>query len=174
MVGHYACTLQRPTICTHAIKGNFTGPDDINLIVAKSTTLEIHKVGPDGLTSMVDTDIYGRVLSLKLMRIRGEDTDVLFVSTEAYHSFVLAFDTAQQKLVTRAKYNDVGRIGRPTETGQKTFIDPENRMIGLHLFEGIIKIIPMVQLNVLIHAVIHVILPLCETCGGKAKGIFCC
>jgi hypothetical protein len=37
------------------------------------------------------------------------------------------------------------RIGRPTEQGQIGMVDPECRMIGLHLYDGLFKVIPMDQ-----------------------------
>jgi DNA damage-binding protein 1 len=37
------------------------------------------------------------------------------------------------------------RIGRPTELGQIGIVDPECRMIGLHLYDGLFKVIPMDQ-----------------------------
>jgi DNA damage-binding protein 1 len=34
------------------------------------------------------------------------------------------------------------RIGRPTDNGQIGIIDPDCRLIGLHLYDGLFKVIP--------------------------------
>ena len=35
------------------------------------------------------------------------------------------------------------RIGRPSDTGLIGIIDPESRMIGLRLYDGLFKVIPL-------------------------------
>ena len=50
------------------VLGNFTGPDDLNLIVAKSSKLEIHTVTSDGLRHIIDVHIYGSVTCLQVFR----------------------------------------------------------------------------------------------------------
>ena len=35
------------------------------------------------------------------------------------------------------------RVGRPTENAQLTVIDPQRRLIGLHLYDGLLKAIPL-------------------------------
>ena len=49
------------------------------------------------------------------------------------------------ELVTRAMGDVHDRIGRPTEQGQIGIVDPDCRMIGLHLYDGLFKCIPMVR-----------------------------
>ena len=58
---------------------------------------------------------------------------------------VLAYDAVKGELVTRAMGDLTDRIGRPTERGQIGIIDPECRVIGLHLYDGLFKVIPMDQ-----------------------------
>lgn len=43
---NYVVTAHKPTKVTHSCVGNFTGPQDRNLIVAKCTRLEIHLLSP--------------------------------------------------------------------------------------------------------------------------------
>jgi len=45
--------------------------------------------------------------------------------------------------VTHSKQNVSSRIGRPAEEGPRAFIDPNMRCIGLHLYDGTLKIIPL-------------------------------
>jgi DNA damage-binding protein 1 len=44
--------------------------------------------------------------------------------------------------VTRANGDVSDRVGRPCEAGQIGIIDPECRLIGLHLYDGHFKVSP--------------------------------
>jgi len=140
---NYVVTAQKPTSVTHSVVGNFTGPDDLNLIIAKCTRIEIHCLTPEGLTPMLDVPIYGRIAVMELYRSPNETQDLLFISTERYRFCVLAWDSKTHELVTRANGDINDRIGRPTDNGQIGIIDPEKRMIGLHLYDGLFKVIPI-------------------------------
>ena len=48
--------------------GNFTSNDDLNLIIAKNTRLEIYVVTPEGLRPIKEVGIYGRIAVLELFR----------------------------------------------------------------------------------------------------------
>jgi hypothetical protein len=65
----YAATSQKPTGVTHAITGSFTGARDVNLILGKTSRLEIHTVTPTGLQPVADVGIYGRIANMQLMRL---------------------------------------------------------------------------------------------------------
>lgn len=69
----YVVTAQKPTMVTHSVVGQFTGEEDMNLIIAKSTRLELHRVTEAGLEPIFDVGIYGRIAALELFRpaVRG-------------------------------------------------------------------------------------------------------
>lgn len=48
--------------------GNFTSPDDLNLIVAKNSRLEIYLVTPEGLRPLKEVGVYGKIAVLKHFR----------------------------------------------------------------------------------------------------------
>lgn len=48
--------------------GNFTSPDDLNLVVAKNSRLEIYLVTPEGLRPMKEVGVYGKIAVLKHFR----------------------------------------------------------------------------------------------------------
>lgn len=50
------------------IQGNFTSPNDLNLIVAKNSRLEIYIVTPEGLRPVKEVGIYGKIAVMKLFR----------------------------------------------------------------------------------------------------------
>eukprot|EP00850_Spirogloea_muscicola_P009452 SM000053S17409 [mRNA] locus=s53:248703:257116:+ [translate_table: standard] len=142
-VWNYCVTAHKPTNVTHSLVGNFTSPTELNLIVAKCTRIEIHLLTPQGLQPLMDVPIYGRVATLELFRPPGESQDVLFLSTERYKFCVLEYDSETGELVTKAMGDVSDRIGRPTVNGHIGIIDPDCRLIGLHLYDGLFKVIPI-------------------------------
>ncbi|XP_077229211.1 DNA damage-binding protein 1 [Tasmannia lanceolata] len=141
-VWNYVVTAHKPTNVTHSCVGNFTSPQELNLIIAKCTRIEIHLLTPQGLQPMLDVPIYGRIATLELFRPHGETQDFLFIATERYKFCVLQWDAETSELVTRAMGDVSDRIGRPTDNGQIGIIDPDCRLIGLHLYDGLFKVIP--------------------------------
>ncbi|CDY70585.1 BnaAnng34270D, partial [Brassica napus] len=139
---NYVVTAHKPTSVTHSCVGNFTSPQELNLIVAKCTRIEIHLLTPQGLQPMLDVPIYGRIATLELFRPHGETQDFLFIVTERHKFCVLQWDAESSELVTRAMGDVSDRIGRPTDNGQIGIIDPDCRLIGLHLYDGLFKVIP--------------------------------
>ncbi|KAG6496539.1 hypothetical protein ZIOFF_044406 [Zingiber officinale] len=141
-VWNYVVTAHKPTNVTHSCVGNFTSPQELNLIIAKCTRIEIHLLTAHGLQPMLDVPIYGRIATLELFRPHGEPQDFLFISTERYKFCVLQWDPDTSELITRAMGDVSDRIGRPTDNGQIGLIDPDCRLIGLHLYDGLFKVIP--------------------------------
>eukprot|EP00250_Pteridium_aquilinum_P005894 c15914_g1_i1 orf=464-3730(-) len=142
-IWNYVVTAHKPTNVTHSCVGNFTGAQELNLIIAKCTRIEIHLLTPQGLQPMLDVPIYGRIATLELFKPPGEAQDFLFISTERYKFCVLQWDAEAGELVTRAMGDVSDRIGRPTDNGQIGIIDPDCRLIGLHLYDGLFKVIPI-------------------------------
>jgi len=48
--------------------GNFTSPDDLNLIIARNTRMEIYAVTPEGLRPIKEVGINGRIAVMELFR----------------------------------------------------------------------------------------------------------
>ncbi|KAG2483888.1 hypothetical protein HYH03_017282 [Edaphochlamys debaryana] len=139
----YVVTAHKPTAVTHSVVASFTGPNDINLITACCTRLEIRTLGTGGLTPVLDVPIYGNISSLQVFRPRDCATDLLFILTEKYKFCVLQYDAGKGQLVTKANGDVADKIGRPADNGQLGFVDPACRLIGLHLYDGMLKVIPM-------------------------------
>lgn len=125
--------------------GNFTSSDDLNLIVAKNSRLEIYLVTPEGLRPLKEVGIYGRIAAMKHFRPAGETKDRLFVLTQRYNAMILECKTNGDdiEIVTKAHGNVADRVGKPAETGILAVIDPKARVIGLRLYDGLFKIIPL-------------------------------
>jgi DNA damage-binding protein 1 len=73
---------------------------------------------------------------------------MLFILTERYNICILAYDSKNKEIITIATGDVQERIGREIENDQIGIIDPESKIIVLHLYEGILKIIPIDKLEV--------------------------
>uniref|UniRef100_A0A1E1XLY5 DNA damage-binding protein 1 n=1 Tax=Amblyomma sculptum TaxID=1581419 RepID=A0A1E1XLY5_AMBSC len=146
---NYVVTAHKPTGVSACATGNFTSPDDINLILAKNTRLEIYVVSPEGLRPVKEIGIYGRISIMKLFRPPGEKKDLMFFLTAKYNAAIL--ECVQYgdsiEIITRAHGNIADTFSRPSETGNIGIIDPECRVIGLRLYDGLFKVIPLDREN---------------------------
>eukprot|EP00111_Clytia_hemisphaerica_P011207 TCONS_00032834-protein len=143
MSHNYIVTAQEATGINASVTGHFTGPNDLNLIIAKNNKLEVHLVTPAGLQSKLDLSVYGRISALQLFRPVNEKQDYLFILTEKFRIAILYYKSDTGTIVTKA-YGDVqDKIGRLSDTGMIGIIDPLCRMIALHLYDGLLKIIPL-------------------------------
>ncbi|XP_053613345.1 DNA damage-binding protein 1 [Plodia interpunctella] len=146
MAYNYVVTAQKPTAVTACITGNLTSPTDLNLLVAKQSRLEMYLVTPEGLRPMKEVGLYGRVAKMKLFRPPYEKKDLVFILTARYNAMILEWRTGangELEVVTRAHGNVSDRIGKPSENGILMVIDPQARVIGLRLYDGLLKIIPL-------------------------------
>jgi DNA damage-binding protein 1 len=125
------------------MKGNFTSGNDLNLLIAKSTRIEIYLVTAEGLRPIKEISIYGRVTIMKLFRPEGEKKDLLFLLTYKYNAAILECvrdGNDSFEVITRAHGNVADQISRPSETGSIGMIDPNCKMIGLRLYDGLFKV----------------------------------
>ena len=65
---NYLVTAHKGSIVSSAITGSFTGPNDLNLIQARGSSLVISLVTAKGLQTVLDVDIFGRIISMQLFR----------------------------------------------------------------------------------------------------------
>lgn len=146
---NYVVTAHKPTGVSACATGNFTSSEDINLILAKNTRLEIYVVSPEGLRPIKEINIYGKITCMKLFRPPGEKKDFLFFLTYKYNAAILECiqDGESLEIITKAHGNVADTIARPSETGSIGIIDPESRVIGLRLYDGLFKIIPLEREN---------------------------
>uniref|UniRef100_A0A8D3ABC7 DNA damage-binding protein 1 n=1 Tax=Scophthalmus maximus TaxID=52904 RepID=A0A8D3ABC7_SCOMX len=142
---NYVVTAQKPTAVNACVTGHFTSAEDLNLLIAKNTRLEIYVVTPEGLRPVKEVGMYGKIAVMELFRPKGESKDLLFILTSKYNACILEYKQNGESIdiITRAHGNVQDRIGRPSETGIIGIVDPECRMIGLRLYDGLFKVIPL-------------------------------
>ncbi|XP_070551484.1 DNA damage-binding protein 1-like [Ptychodera flava] len=145
MAHNYVVTAHKPTAVNACVTGHFTSSTDLNLIIAKNTRLEIYVVTPEGLRPIKEIGMYGRIAVMELFRPPGESKDLLFILTQRYNACILEYkqDGDNIEIITKAHGSVQDRIGRPSETGIIGIIDPECRVIGLRLYDGLFKVIPL-------------------------------
>lgn len=69
----------------------------------------------------------------------------MFVLTHRYNAMILEckLNGEDIEIITKAHGNVADRVGKTAETGILAVIDPKARVIGLRLYEGLFKIIPL-------------------------------
>ena len=141
----YAVTSQRATAVKFAKVCHFTSIEFKNLILAKGNRIEVHRFTSDGLQLELQFPLYGSIATLEFYRPYGQSLDVLFIVTEKKQLTVLGYDEATKEVSAKFSGSIKDKIGKDRDSGIKCIVDPGNRMIGMLLCEGMIKIIPIEQ-----------------------------
>lgn len=136
----YVVNSKKATAVSFSARCSFTSADHINLILAKCNNIEVYTFGSDGLKFVKTLPLFGRVVGLQAFRPAGANKDVLFILIERKKYCIVEFDEEKQKIVTRAVGNLKERKGRDADLGQKCFLDPDCRVMGLQLYDSSIKV----------------------------------
>lgn len=96
MSQQYVATAKKATAVSKSLVCHFTGPDDLNLLIAKGARLEIRDITPEGLQHRLDVPLYGSIATMETYRLSEENTDRLFILTERYQFCVLQYNAAHQ------------------------------------------------------------------------------
>lgn len=127
--------------------GNFTGPKDLNLILDKLVRLEIYLVTPEGLRSLKEVAIHGRIQVMQKFRMPNEQKDYLFILTSKHNVFILEINRDPERgdfeVNTLAHGLIAERIGHPSESGAICVINPKARLIALRIYDGMFNIIKL-------------------------------
>lgn len=151
MAHNYIVTASKSTAVIDSDTGNFTGPNDLNLVLAKASRIEVLTVIEDGLKPVCEIGIYGHVESLKLFRPAGSNKDLLFFITSKYNVAILECVEGKQsetyEFITRKSGNIADLACMPSEVRSIVIIDPQCRMIGLRLYSGLFKVLSLAKLK---------------------------
>lgn len=140
MALNYIVSAKKASVVTDAVVGNFTGDEDMNLILAKVNRLEIVKVASDGLKVVQEVPVFGRIETIRLFRPKNETRDSLLILTAKNHLAVVAWDVERNELKTRAAGNVCDRVGRPSDYGPIACVN-KTGLIALRIYDGTLKII---------------------------------
>ncbi|KAF9327916.1 DNA damage-binding protein 1a [Podila minutissima] len=148
-------TARKSSAVSQAIKGNFTGPEDLNLILGKGTRIEVYLITKDGLKLIKEFGIYGEITILQPFRPPGYTTDLLLLTTAKYEMLTLALrlsvtgepslhESSPQFSIISDTLTDLSdRHARPADYGQLIAIDPTASVVCLHLYQGLLKCVPV-------------------------------
>ncbi|RVD84441.1 uncharacterized protein DFL_006190 [Arthrobotrys flagrans] len=140
----YLAPIHRASSIRHAIKCRFIHTDRESLIIAKSNRIEIYDLVPEGLEQVAHFAVYGRVTGLLSLRPQQSTLDHLFLGTDRYEYFTVSWDPRTGTIRNERKAHDVtDRFQRPAQVGHIYLADPEGRLLGLYLYEGIFMAIPI-------------------------------
>ncbi|KAF8461342.1 mono-functional DNA-alkylating methyl methanesulfonate N-term-domain-containing protein [Kalaharituber pfeilii] len=150
----YISPIHKPSSVRHAVRSNFLNPDEDNLIVAKANragaSLDDDDDDDDGdnpttLTLGTTFTVYGQITLLLTLRPEGSPTDHLFVATDKYDYFTVSWDRERQTIRNERAARDMSdRFLRSAKYGAMYIADPRGRMLGLHIYQGIFTVIPLV------------------------------
>ena len=93
MAHNYIVTTQPSRAVDACDTGNFTSSNDLNLLIARNTKIEIMSVTPEGLRSIREFNINGSVEVMKLFRPPGAEKDRLFITTKRQQAMILEAQT---------------------------------------------------------------------------------
>ena len=142
----YLAPIHRPTSIRHALKLNLLSSEEECLVLAKANRLEIYSQTPDGLILLHSRSLYGKVTMLEKLRQPHSKVDQLFVGTDHYVYFTVAWDEQSRQLKTDKSYQDAAdKTSRDSQTEDRCLVDITGRYMALLLFDGIVTIIPTSQ-----------------------------
>ena len=90
--------------------------------------------------------VFGQITVLLTLRLEECPTDHLFIATERYDYFTVSWDHERRTVRNERLARDLSdRFLRNADYGAKYISDPRSRMLGLHIYQGIFTIIPLIQ-----------------------------
>lgn len=94
-----------------------------------------------------EVSVHGRIAALKLFRPSEEKKDLLFMLTHKNHASILECIEGEQPDTIDIIIRASGYIGesssRKAENGIIVIVDPSCKLIGLRLYDGLFKVIPI-------------------------------
>ncbi|KAK0636717.1 mono-functional DNA-alkylating methyl methanesulfonate N-term-domain-containing protein [Bombardia bombarda] len=140
----YIAPIHRPTSVRHALRTNLLSPDEETLVLAKANRLELWQLSPkEGqLVIAHSTVVNGTISILQKLRPKDHDLDLLFIGTDRFEYFTLAWNPDTSQLDTINPIRDPGeRHMRDSQSQDKCIIDPTGRYLAMHLWEGVLTIL---------------------------------
>ncbi|CAD5126044.1 DgyrCDS14217 [Dimorphilus gyrociliatus] len=146
----YMVLAKPPSLVSVATTGHFTAKNGINLVIAKNSIVEIFELTPEGLKLRKEFKVFGSVAAMKMMLPPGCEKDVLFIVTEKGDITMLECteDGDELSINTLCSKNVLRKTGRLTECGFKCCVDQYCRYIVVHIYYGLLTIIPVSNVGV--------------------------
>nr|VZI48110.1 unnamed protein product [Spirometra erinaceieuropaei] len=132
-----------------ALTGNFTGPDDLNLIIVKNTCVEVFDVTVEGLKQLRDVPVNAKIVSALLFRRKGQKSDSLFLLTGNAEVAIIECTRTDSTIefTTVSSGSIADRSARMIDQGIDALVDPEASYIVIRLYHGLLNVIPLRSLG---------------------------
>lgn len=139
---NYVVTAHKPSRVTHTAVGNFLGPDQRNLLVAKVNYIQVYTITPEGLVCTVVLPIYGTIAVMQLMRQPQESQDWLIILTEKHKLCVMKWNAEDARCHVISSGDTFDHYVSNTTSERIGIVDPLGRCIALHQSPRLLRIIP--------------------------------
>ena len=106
----YLAAVQEPTSIISIETGSLQNRNSLNALVARTQSLEVCKIGHDGLRSIYAHKIFGSIVFCKMIKLPGEEIHSVFVLTEKFDAMILEYADTENCFKTRA----FGNIADPS------------------------------------------------------------
>ncbi|KAK3352658.1 mono-functional DNA-alkylating methyl methanesulfonate N-term-domain-containing protein [Lasiosphaeria hispida] len=137
----YIAPIHRPTSVRHALRTHLLSADEESLVLSKANRIEIWRLSENTLTMVHSKVINGTISVLQKLRPVFSQTDLLFVGTERFEYFTLAWNPETAQLDTAEPFTDPGEHHmRDSQSHDKCLVDPSGRYMAMHLWEGVLTI----------------------------------
>lgn len=139
---NYVVTAHKPTVVSHTAVGNFLGPDQRNLLVARVNYIQVYTITPEGLQCTVVFPINGTISAMHLIQVPGDSQQNLIIATAKQKLSMVRWNANDSRchVVLSGDVKDNYSTNEAKEA--ITTIDPEARCIALHQYARLLKIIP--------------------------------
>lgn len=125
-------------------KGRVSSSNDLNLIICKSSLIEIYKVTPEGLKFLTQVSLWGIVENMCSTRHPSDAKDSILITTTKYDMMILACEPnadGSLDVITRTHGNFQDTIPRNSNTQMLTVVDLQNQLIAVKCYDGILKLL---------------------------------
>ncbi|KAL3321308.1 DNA damage-binding protein 1 [Cichlidogyrus casuarinus] len=149
MAHFYHITVQKPTAVIASCTGNFVDNNELNLIIAKNSSIEVYCVDDNGLKLIKDIPINGSIYVAKLFRRRNSRKDSLFVLLASAQVAVIECCKRGNdiELTTIASGSIENKGARALDNGCDAIIDPSSSYIVVRFYHGLLKLISLDNLS---------------------------
>ncbi|OAA66753.1 uv-damaged DNA-binding protein [Niveomyces insectorum RCEF 264] len=142
----YIAPIHRPSSVRHALRIKLLSPDEESIVLSKANRLEIWRFTEENELALFQSRlVFGSVTMLEVLRPKEDsETELLFVGTDRFDYFTLAWDPKKQSLDTVDNFHDIGEKHlRDSQSQDRCVVDPSGRYMALLLWEGVLSVLRM-------------------------------
>ncbi|CAG8444298.1 9172_t:CDS:10, partial [Diversispora eburnea] len=131
---HYVVNVHKSSTVSSAVKGHWSSPTETNLLINKVNRIDVYTLVEGGLRYFMEIPINGRIAGMHFYR-----GPVLF--TERLDYVVMSWCAKRKRILTEEQgtlKHDTYKFYPNRELLHLTIIDPYYRVVGMHVYSGIL------------------------------------